>query len=160
MADDALDLKVPTRELEVELAVEGSAPRRLELFLPAPGAEVPAHEALRGHLGAGGRFMPARDPETGKLVLVSRGRVLWAAVERPEAERRAQLEMDLYDVRYPVRLELAGGGALEGELLYSPPSAQARVLDHLNGSGPFLCLFQWDRVLVVNASRVVTAQER
>lgn len=160
MAKEAADLRVPTRIVEVDVALEGREPRRLGLFLPGDGGEVPVHEAVRDHLAAGERFLPARDPETGKLVLLSRGRVLWAAVERPEADRRAQLEMDLYDVRSAVRLELSGGSAIEGELLYSPPAAQARVLDHLNRAGAFVCLFQWDRVLLVNAAQVVSGEER
>lgn len=83
------------------------------------------------------RFLPCRVAGRVELVHLERVAVVEALAPLPELERLAEIGA----VRQSVEVELAGGRALQGELVYSRPPGSQRVSDLLNsGNERFLLL--------------------
>jgi hypothetical protein len=144
-----LELRVPKDVVAAELALAGEAPRRVELFVVAGRglAEMLEHEAP---------FFPVR--EVGGAAggaIVNKAALAWIAVAIADAD-----DGELYSERRVVRVELAGGEALEGELLYSPAEGRARVVDQLNEEGRFVRLWQAERVWFVNKLLIARVIEK
>ncbi len=150
-------LRIPKKTLEVELTLFGATPRRVELFL----AEHGSHDFNRQHvvdlLGEPGTFLPVRDLETGEWEVFNSRAVVWIGMSRLSAEAEGD---ELYDHRKPVCVALLGGGALEGEILYSAPEGAARLVDVLNRRERFFRLWGGHHVFLVNkdfVTRIVEA---
>jgi hypothetical protein len=151
MSSASSDLRIPKQAVAVEVALDGEAPRGVELYLAAQRAHDPRPEDVRALLEAGAAFLPARDA-AGAFVL-ARDAIVWIAIAAGD-------DLELYDERHDVHLELRGGAALDGELLYSPPAGQGRVVDHLNGPERFVRLFTPERVYLVAKAHVVRVVEK
>jgi hypothetical protein len=142
------DLRVPKDIIAVELAIAGSPARRMELF-------VAAGQGLRELLENGDSFVPARDLADRHGVIVNKAAIAWVALPLAVAD-----DGELFDVRCLVRVELTGGGALEGELLSSPPAGRQRVVDQLNEAGAFVRLWMPERVCFVNKRMIARVLEK
>lgn len=153
MAQGDPTLRVPTQVVRVEVAFGSAAPRTVDLFAPAGEPGRPDRARVAELLSRDQRFLPARDVETGALVTLGARAICWLSV--PLA-RSAELlvDDDLFEHRRDVEIELDGGAALAGELLYSAPAASTRVVDVLNAEGRFVPLWLTDRVVFVNKSLV------
>jgi hypothetical protein len=66
---------------------------------------------------------------------------------------------ELFEQRRSVRVVLAGGDVLRGELLYTSPDESSRVVDLMNRNERFFRLWTDDRVLLVNREAVVRILE-
>jgi hypothetical protein len=84
--------------------------------------------------------------------------VVWIAMSRESAGAEGSTE-ELYDFRKFVRLALSGGGALEGEILYSAPDGETRLVDFLNRPERFLKVWDGDRLFLVNKESVLRVVE-
>jgi hypothetical protein len=73
-----------------------------------------------------------------------------------EAEGSAD---ELFEYRKFVRIALAGGGSIEGEILFSAPDGGARLVDYLNRHERFLRLWDGDRLYLVNKKSMLRIVE-
>lgn len=151
-------LRVPKKTLEVELALVGTTPRRVELFL----AEHGSHDFNRQHvlelLGEPGTFLPVRDLETGEWELFNSRAVVWIGMSGSSIDAEGSGD-ELFEHRRSVRVALAAGDWLEGEVLYSTPDAGPRLVDHLNRNERYFRLWRGDQVFLVNKEWVLRVVE-
>lgn len=151
-------LRVQKNTAEVELALAGATPRRVELFLAEHGAHDFRRQSVLDLLDQGGTFLPIRDHETGVWEALNARAVVWIAMARVTADAEDS-GGELYDHEKLVRVALLGGEALEGEILYAAPEGAARVVDFLNRRERFFRLWSGDRVLLVNKDFVLRVVE-
>lgn len=160
---DGSDLRVPLRRVAVELCLAGQAARQAELFLGQRSDRAWHRQAVLDLLEGDRRFLPCRDGDAGMPALINRDHILWVAIPLDEDRSLADDEVadlgELYDERHQVTLRVVGGRALEGSLLYSAPSEQARLVDHLNQDGSFITLYRRDQILLVRKSAVLEVVE-
>jgi hypothetical protein len=151
-------LRVPKKSLEVELALAGATPRRVELFL----AEHGPHDFDRQHvldlLDQAGSFLPIRDLETGEWESFNSRAVVWIGISGSSVDAEGTGD-ELFEHRRSVRVALAGGGWLEGEVLYSAPDAGPRLVDHLNRNERYFRLWKAEQVFFVNKKCVLRVVE-
>jgi hypothetical protein len=153
-------LRVRKQNVPVELALANTAPRSVEIFL----AEHQAHEFRRQHildlLESGPAFLPARDQTTGSWEIFNKDALVWIRVPLgPLGESEEGGSEELFDYRAPVRVELHGGPALDGEFLYSAPEESSRPVDYLNQTGRFFRLWNSEHLYLVNRSFVLRVIE-
>jgi len=166
------ELKVPMRPVAVELALVGHEPGSAELFVP----DVPrsGHSQLvqdvAEMLDEGDPFLPVR---VGRHVtLCNKAAVEWVAVPPGsagagsrgdaiphEVESEPSEVLTLYDQKHDLRVEVVGGLTVDGHVLYTSPSGQQRVIDHLNRVGRFLWVWQGQTLYLVNRQHIVRVLE-
>lgn len=154
----AKPLRVRKEPIEVELALTGETPKQVELFLAEHGSHHFNRQRVLELLDQAGSFLPVRDRDTGEYAASNSRAIVWIGMSRLSAD--AEGGDELYDYRKALRVELAGGRALEGEILYSAPEGAARLVDFLNRGERFFRLWSGERVFLVNkdfVSRIVEA---
>ncbi|MFH2009568.1 MAG: hypothetical protein ABI333_23450 [bacterium] len=151
-------LKVPMRRVAIELHQPHREPRRLEVFVAEYHSRGGRPQDVLDLLEQDAAFLPGLDADTSQFQLFNKENVLWIAIEH--SGRDLTDELELADRHSAVRVELLDGILLEGELLYTPPSAKGRVVDFLNMPGRFFRLHQVGRALLVNKSFVLGLTER
>lgn len=154
----AKPLRVRKQALEVELALPGAVPRRVELFLAEHGAHGFSRQRVLELIEESEWFLPACDGTSSEWESFNVRAVVWIAMSRASAEADAAGE-ELYDHRKLVRVELDGSRPLEGEILYSAPDGFARVVDVMNRRDRFLRLWSGDLVYLVNKNSVLRVVE-
>jgi hypothetical protein len=173
------ELKVPTRPVQVELALVGQPPAVAELFLggvpPTSRSLLAAEVAAMLEDGTG--FLPVY--ANGIVSLCNKATVVWVALRGnsaasgtagggggsegvPEPVENAEPSevVTLYDHRHEVRVELAGGGAVDGHVLYTSPEGRNRVVDFLNRSARYLWMWEGTTLYLINKQHVVRVLER
>jgi|SRR5579883_2836771 len=161
-----MDLRIPKHAVVVELRLEGREARKVELYLAEHRDRSWRRQDVLDLLEHPPEFLPARDVADQARVLFNKATVVWIGVPRAaqaadEAPGGAAPDPEpLYEQKRAVRLELLGGVALDGKLLYSAPPERARVSDHLNGPGRFLRLHTDEQLYLVNKAFVVRALDR
>ncbi|MDQ5858265.1 MAG: hypothetical protein M3542_08330 [Acidobacteriota bacterium] len=151
-------LRIRKETIEVELVLAGDPPRRVKLFLAEHGSHGFDRQRVLDLLEQPGSFLPACDLETGNWESFNSRSVVWIAMSRSSADAEGS-GTDLYDRRKLVRVALAAGGSLEGDLLYCAPEEAARVVDVMNRRERFLRLWSGDRVFLVNKDSVLRVVE-
>jgi hypothetical protein len=151
-------LRVPKKTLEVDLALVGASPRRVELFL----AEHGSHDFDRQHvlelLDQSESFIPIRDLETGEWESFNSSAVVWIGISGSSVDGDGSGD-ELFEHRRPVLVALSGGTWLEGEVLYSAADAGPRLVDHLNRKDRYFRLWKADQVFLVNKNWVLRVVE-
>lgn len=145
------ELRIPTKELTVELAVRGGERSTVGLHL----AEHEQH--LIDLLEASQQFLPVCDIGGGWSVL-NKHRLLWASIALIDGRLPIEEDMDdapLYDCQARVKIDFAQSDSLEGEILYSPPEGQGRLTDHMNRPSHFFRLWTADHMYIVNKHHVL-----
>ena len=157
MAEPRL-LRIPKSPLEVELAFAGEPPRRVELYLAEHSSHDFCPERVLDLLEQSENFLPACDLESGEWESFNARHVAWIGmpVETFDAGGSAT---ELFEQRRSVRVFLAGGDVLAGELLYTSPDESSRVVDLMNRDERFFRLWTDDRVLLVNREAVIRVLE-
>jgi hypothetical protein len=173
------ELRVPTRAVLVELALVGQPPAAAELFLggtpPTSRSQLAAEVAAILEDGTG--FLPVAT--SGVVSLCNKATVVWVAlrggsaasgtvgggggsegVPEPVESAEPSEVVTLYDHRHEVRVELAGGGAIDGHVLYTSPEGRNRVVDFLNRSARYLWLWEGTTLYLINKQHVVRVLER
>ena len=152
-------LRVRKQNVPVELALPGSPPRPVEVFL----AEHHAHEFRRQHvldlLEQPAAFLPARDFTSGVWEVFNKDALLWIKVPLSPQGGGEEANDELFDFRQKVRVDLTSGAPLDGELLYSAQEQETRVTDYMNLEGRFFRLWREDDVYLVNKSYVLRVIE-
>ncbi len=144
--------RIPKERVTVRMLLRSQTMHSFELFVPIRPEPRPPGQILRELLEQDRPFFPGRDLDADEFVLISRDSVVWAEVHKDPDHELGQLE--LYDYKQRVRVELAVGARIDGDVYYSAPSANARLMDHLNGPERFVFLHGNDRVVLVNKSYV------
>jgi hypothetical protein len=157
MAEPRL-LRIPKSPLEVELAFAGEAPRRVELYLAEYSSHDYSPERVLDLLEQSGNFLPACDLESGEWESFNSRQVAWIGMPVESFDGGATAT-ELFEQRRWVRVFLAGGDVLRGELLYTSPDESSRVVDLMNRNERFFRLWTEDRVLLVNREAVVRILE-
>jgi hypothetical protein len=153
-------LRVKKQNVPVELALPGSPPRPVEVFL----AEHQAHADRRQHvldlLEQAAAFLPARDFVSGIWEVFNKEALLWIKVPLGASGIGGEGGEELFDYQKAVRVELLQGVPIDGELLYSLPEPAARINDYLNQPGRFFRLWQAEHLLLVNKAFVLRIVEK
>jgi PAS domain-containing protein len=102
-------------------------------------------------------FLPTCDLETGEWESFNSRAVAWIGLSRA-SDADGSVD-ELFQYRRLVRVALVGGGSLEGEVLYSAPDGEARLVDFLNRRERFFRLWDGDRVFLVNKDSVLRVVE-
>lgn len=185
MEGTPVDLRVPTLAVPVELSRAGQARERVELFLPsgrageavvARGRTAIASE-LATLLEAEPLFLPVREHAPGgpRVALVGKHAIAWVAISLragagagvggagdavpDEVADEPSDALALYDHHHGVRVELDGGEAIDGHVLYSSPADRPRLADHLNLAPRFLRVWTATALYLVNKQHIVRVLE-
>ena len=151
-------LRVPKNPLEVELALQGARPRRVEIFLAEHGSHDFNRQKVLELLDEADSFLPVRDLETGRWESFNSRAIVWIGMSASSIGAEGSAD-ELFEHRRSIRVELASGDWLHGEVLYSASDSGPRLVDHLNRSERYFRLWRGDRVLLVNKDRVLTVVE-
>jgi hypothetical protein len=151
-------LQVPKKTLEVELALVGATPRRVELFLAEHGSHDFNRQRVLELLEQAGSFLPGRDLETGEWESFNSRAVVWIGMSGSSIDAEGSGD-ELFEHRRSVRVALTAGDWLEGEVLYSAPDAGPRLVDHLNRNERYFRLWRGDQVFLVNKEWVLRVVE-
>ena len=143
-----LDLRVPKDVIHAELAIGSAAARRVELF-------IIAGRGLAEILEDDAPFFPVRDSAGSGGAIVNKTAIAWIAVAAGDGD-----DGELFSERRLLRVELTGGGTVEGELLYSPAEGRTRVVDQLNEGGRFVRLWSAEKVWFVNKQMISRVVEK
>ncbi|HEY6066741.1 MAG TPA: hypothetical protein VIY96_11325 [Thermoanaerobaculia bacterium] len=152
------DLRIRKDPLEVELALAGRSPRLVELYLAEHGAHDFVRQRVVDLIEQANSFLPACDVESGQWESFNARSVVWIGIPRPAVEAEGSAD-ELFEHRRGISVTLADGGSLEGEVLYSAPEGEARLVDYLNRRDRFLRLWSGDRLFLVNKESVVRVVE-
>jgi hypothetical protein len=152
-------LRIRKQNVQVDLALPGSAPREVEIFLPEYGSQPYRRQHVIDLLEESRGFLPARDRASGSWELFNRDSLLWVRVPRGRLGEDEQADEELFDFEKKVRVDLDEGEPLEGELLYSAPGEETRVADYLNQGGRFFSLWHGDHLYLVNKTFVLRVVE-
>src|SRR5262249_19690997 len=121
-------LKVPKKTMTADLALLGEKPRRVELYLVPHGDGTSSRQELIDLLLQDREFLPAEDVIEGKPFLFNTKKVMWISLP-PPPPGGADHEEEWLDRQRAARVEMEDGTLLDGQLLYTAPAENARVLD-------------------------------
>jgi hypothetical protein len=153
-------LRIPKEAFAVELALAGSVPRRVEIFVAEQRPGEFRRQLVLDLLEHVQAFLPARDAATGKWEIFNKDALLWIGVPlAPFGSQAGVGEDELFEFRRPVRVDLIGAEPLEGELLYSAPEQSTRLMDYLNEPGRFLRLWANETLYLINKAFVLRVVE-
>jgi hypothetical protein len=151
MIEQSESYRVPKRAVEVELALAGKAPIRVQVFVAMQQAHAYRRQDVLDMLEHEHAFLPARSTADSGLAVFNKETLVWLAVVPASDKGNDPADEDeLFQYRHEVRLELVGSGELTGELLYTVPDDRARVADYLNAPGRFVRLWSRDKLYLVN----------
>jgi len=151
-------LRIRKQNVQVDLALPGSAPREVEVFLPEYGQQPYRRQHMLELLEESRNFLPAKDRASGLWELFNRDCLLWLRVPHGRLGED-EPEEELFDFAKKVRVELDQGAALEGELLYSAPGEETRVADYLNQRERFFSFWQGENLYFINKAYVLRVVE-
>jgi len=155
------DLRIPKHRVRVELCFAAGNVRRSEIFITEHDSRTWRRRDIHDLFEQTKTFLPTHDLDDGSWMVISRDQLQWVRImdEPPREEDEPVVDDELFDVQRAVRVELAGGTALSGDLLYSPPPGHTRVADFLNEPGRFFPLWTESGELLVGKSHVVRVLE-
>ena len=151
-------LRVPKNPVEVEVALQGDRPRRVEVFLAEHGSHDFNRQKVLELLDQADSFLPVRDLETGRWESFNSHSIVWIGMSASSIDAEGSAD-ELFEHRRSIRVGLASGDWLDGEVLYSAPDSGPRLVDHLNRGERYFRLWRGDRILFVNKDRVSTVVE-
>jgi hypothetical protein len=146
------DLRVPKRQVAVEVVLPGGTVRRVSVFLAAAAPGHEGAERVSDLLNGGGNFFPAFDEQSGAMTFLNRESVALARVAR-DAEEWASNGVALA-TEHEVEITLADGTRLQGVVSYLLPPEHSRLVDFLNHASPFFPLLERDSVTLVSRAQV------
>jgi hypothetical protein len=156
MGGGRTELVVPKRRVVTDIAMVGAVSRRMEVFLDEHRDRAWQLQEVLELFEGDRAFLPCLDVTAGACLLINRDQVAWLSVplvDHPIGESDEPLDL-LHEHRRPVRVTLTDGLEMAGDLLFDGPPERARVADYLNRPGRFVCLFESERMILVNKSAV------
>lgn len=150
------ELRLPTVNVAVRLAVVGHEPAGADLFVNSLARG--RHEAVAELLEEDDAFVPVQGPRSVRLL--AKRAIAWLAIQRTQPSADSSEVITLYDRQHHVLVELIGGTKLEGMLFDSMPADRPRAIDHLNRSGRFLRLWTSDEHYLINKDHILQVLEQ
>jgi hypothetical protein len=151
-------LRVHKEPVEVELALAGLAPRRVEIFLAEHRPDGFVRQSVLDLVEEVESFLPACDSESGAWQTFNARAIQWIGMARDSAEALGCAD-ELFEHHTFVQVSLEGGATLDGEILYSAPDDESRLVDHLNRPERFFRLWNGDRLYLVRKQSVLRVVE-
>ncbi len=145
------DLRVPKREVPVEVVLPGGEARRVAVYLAEGAATHPGPERLSDLLNGSAPFIPARESQGGAMTFLNRASI---AVARVAADEEPADDSFTIPTEHEVEITLTDGTRLSGLVAYVAPVARDRLVDFLNRPEPFLRLLEQDGVALVGRAHV------
>jgi hypothetical protein len=145
------DLRVPKREVAVEVVLPGGEARQLSIYLAEGAASHPGPERPSDLLNGSAPFIPAREAASGAMTFLHRASI---AVARVAAEEEPADDAFTIPIEHEVEITLTDGSLLTGLVGYFAPEFHQRLVDFLNRPEPFLRLLERDRVALVGRAHV------
>jgi hypothetical protein len=142
------DLRVPVERASVEVLLSDGTRHSLVVF-QAPG------QGLESFAEAPEPFFPAHEQE--RLRLFARANIVALSGERRAS--RLPGEDDLPETQRTVRVHVASGEILEGDLRFIACEGSLRPVDHLNESSRSFPLFTTGRVHHIVKAHVLFVEE-
>ena len=152
-------LRISKKAVAVDLTLAGGQPRRVEIFLAEHRANEFRRQDVLDLLEHASAFLPVRDVMSSDQEIFNKDALLWIGVPLTPFGDEPDVSEELFEFRRPVRVELLGIAALDGDLLYSAPQESTRVVDYLNETGRFLRLWAKDRLYLINKTFVLRIVE-
>ena len=154
------ELRIPKRQLRVEVLVAGMAPVRLHLFQTEHNLSPSRLERPSDLLNHGPAFLPALGLD-GAAQVLRREAVLRMTVGRSTEVAADEPSDDGPESPGLVRLDLEvvfdTGDATRGRLVFVQPEHRQRLVDYLNDCPQFFALRDQDQVHIVNKARISRA---
>jgi hypothetical protein len=152
-------LRISKQAVAVDMTLAGGQPRHVEIFLAEHRANEFRRQDVLDLLEKEHAFLPVQDAGSSAGEIINKDALLWIGVPLTPFGSEADAPEELYEFRHPVRVELLGTAALEGDLLYSAREESTRIIDHLNEAGRFLRLWAKDRLYLINKTFVLRVVE-
>jgi hypothetical protein len=157
------ELKVPKRQVRVEVTVAGAPPLQLHLFQSEHAMSHSGRERPSDLLNSGLPFLPALGLD-GVAQVLRRDAVLRMTVPRGAEVASEDPTDDGLELEEVVRLDLEvafdTGDTARGLLVFVQPPNRRRLVDYLNDCPTFFCLRDGDQVHVVNKTRIARISPR
>ena len=150
--------RIPTTLVPAELVLLGGERCAVALFLATQSESHPGPETLLDLLNADRRFVPARDRESGRSLLVSRHSLLLVEVERAAVASETGGEDSARSTVDMIRVELAGGVTADGALEVVASTGRERLSDFFNEPEEFFRLSSGSKLVYVNKRCVLTVR--
>ena len=152
-------LRVAKKAVAVDLTLAGGQPRHVEIFLAEHRANEFRRQDVLDLLENANAFLPVRAAGSPDQEIFNKDALLWIGVPLAHFGSEEDSPEELFEFRRPVRVELLGTAALDGDLLYSAREESTRVVDYLNETGRFLRLWAKDRLYLINKTFVLRIVE-
>jgi hypothetical protein len=157
------ELRVPKRQVRVEVVLAGGATLQLNLFQAEHQMSPHGFERPSDLLNRGLAFLPAVGLD-GAAQVLRREAVLRMTVARSAEITPEEPADDGPPSTEVVRLDLEvafdTGDTARGRLIFVQPASRRRLVDYLNDCPPFFCLRDGDQVHIVNKSRIARLSQR
>lgn len=142
------ELRVPKRQVQVEMLVPGSPPQKVTVFLAEFASRHTGPERLSDLLNGHDEFVPAL--AAGATVFLGRHSIAAARVAR-EWELG---EEPALGQQHEVEVLLTDGTCLRGQVSFVLPPERSRLLDYLNDAQPFVRLAEREQVALINKRHI------
>lgn len=150
-------LKIPTKELVVEIAFLDGSREQMGLFL----AE---HDQQVLHLLEGRTvFLPAFATKDRSWSILNKHSILWLSIALIDGGlpiEEGEQDTILYERRVQVAVQFAQADAVRGEILFSPPTGKGRLTDYLNRETRFFHVWTSDALFFINKEHVLRLVEQ
>jgi len=143
--------RVPSREIEARVLMEGGAELDGRFYVPASGSDGSPGRLIDRLNDEAETFLPLAEARGSYLLNKSRIVIVQPAPGSEEVEGGA----DESAVNHEVQVQLVGGMVLDGRLQYWMPPERRRVLDFFNSAPRFIPLLGDERVILINCSFVI-----
>jgi hypothetical protein len=157
------ELRVPKRQVRVEVALAGGATLQLNLFQAEHALSLHGFERPSDLLNRGLPFLPAVGLDGASQVLrreallrMTVARSAEIAPEDPADDGPAPTEV----VRLDLEVAFDNGDTTRGRLVFEQPASRRRLVDYLNDCPQFFCLRDGDKVHIVNKLRIARLTQR
>jgi hypothetical protein len=157
MGSGMSDLKVPKRQVRVEVLLAGMRPVQLHLFQAEHAQSHSGFERPSDLLNRGLTFLPAMGLD-GSAQVVRREAILRMTVGRSAELSGDEPPDDGSDAANLIRLDVEvgfdTGDRARGRLVAMQPENRRRLVDYLNDCPQFFCLRDQDQIHIVNKLRI------
>jgi hypothetical protein len=145
------DLRVPKRQVPVEVVLPGGHSRQVALFVAEAAAGHEGPERVSDLLNGREPFIPALDRDAGSMTFLQRTSI---AVARTSAEAEPEAAGFTIPMEHDVEITLSDGTRLTGTVTFVAPPQHERLIDFLNRPEPFFRLLEREGVALVGRAHV------
>lgn len=148
--------RLPKDEVTATVALKGTAPEQMHLFLLPASSSHPGHERPSDLLEDEAAFVPMRSSK-GDVQMIHKSAIAWLTIASElEMFGRTEVEVSIEE-REQVRVEvhLDDDRSIKGHVHLSLPEAHQRLQDFLNRAHRFFEVYDEDVIHFVNRDRVV-----